>query len=341
MSPLLSNGLNETYQNLKSEDWYDKNEYVTISIETQSSVVNDSRDVVRGYSLVALSAVIFSFNTLFTKFASESGIPIFHLLSARGVIQLIVTVVILVLKGVHPLRLAVKHTKAEPYLHLHGITCLIGIACLFYGLTKLIMSDATIFFFTSPVYTSIFAWFFLSEPISLKTIFAFFIAMTGVILTARPAFMFPSSQSPPLDILAVIITNIGAVFMAVCYICVRIANRSFGVEPCTFVLYSSTYCALFPAYLAVLFEHQFVNFSVSNVFCLIGVGMCSSVGQFLLNWGFQLAPVGPASLIRNLDIAIIFFMDLVLHDFKVFQLTSLIGAILVLSASALVVCRRK
>ncbi|KAJ2398926.1 hypothetical protein GGI10_006510, partial [Coemansia sp. RSA 2530] len=61
---------------------------------------------------------------------------------------------------------------------------------------------------------------------------------------------------------------------------------------------------------------------------VVGVGVAAFAAQFLMNWGLQLAPAGPAVMMRNSDIVITFILDAVLYR-TVPGLVSMCGAAII------------
>lgn len=69
----------------------------------------------------------------------------------------------------------------------------IGLFSMFGGwfmLTQLAMSDATVVIYTSPFFTMILAAIFINEPLVKIDAVIMFIGFSGVLLVARPKFLF-------------------------------------------------------------------------------------------------------------------------------------------------------
>ncbi|KAJ2442106.1 hypothetical protein GGF42_007069 [Coemansia sp. RSA 2424] len=62
------------------------------------------------------------------------------------------------------------------------------------------------------------------------------------------------------------------------------------------------------------------------------LGAFSFVGQVLLNRGLQLAPAGPATLMRNLDVAFAFVLGITLFG-EIPDLVSVLGAVLIVACT--------
>ncbi|KAM0386893.1 hypothetical protein ACHAQC_011318 [Fusarium culmorum] len=80
-------------------------------------------------------------------------------------------------------------------LVLRGMAGSVGLFGLYYSLSYLDVSDATVITFLVPTLTAFIAWVALREPFTLNEALAGLIAFTGVLFVARPAFIFPQNDS--------------------------------------------------------------------------------------------------------------------------------------------------
>ncbi|TLS26978.1 hypothetical protein PpBr36_04015 [Pyricularia pennisetigena] len=100
-------------------------------------------------------------------------------------------------------------------LLLRGASGFSGLLGLYYSLSYLPLSDATFISFIIPTITAIVCFVFLKEPMTKHETFAGVLAFTGVLLIARPSFLFgstnssssSSSISPNLDQAALLISR--------------------------------------------------------------------------------------------------------------------------------------
>ncbi|TLD15213.1 hypothetical protein PspLS_10754 [Pyricularia sp. CBS 133598] len=79
-------------------------------------------------------------------------------------------------------------------LLLRGASGFSGLLGLYYSLSYLPLSDATFISFIIPTITAIVCFVFLKEPMTKHEAFAGVVAFTGVLLIARPTFLFGSSH---------------------------------------------------------------------------------------------------------------------------------------------------
>jgi len=155
------------------------------------------------------------------------------------------------------------------------------------------LSDATVLTFLTPILTGFSGAIFLKEPLSLRELLAGLYSLFGVVLIARPQFLFgglqtdPSKEvSPGQRIMSVIAALVGVLGATGAYTLVRaIGKRAHVFHSITFfssqcVLGSTTGMILFkippviprrPLWLAVL----------------LLIGILSFIAQILLTMGLQ------------------------------------------------------
>ncbi|KAJ4403120.1 hypothetical protein N0V91_006696 [Didymella pomorum] len=81
-------------------------------------------------------------------------------------------------------------------LVLRGTCGFIGLFGLYYSLSWLNISDATVITFIIPTLTALVCFIWLREPFTVREALAALIAFSGVLLVARPTWLFPN---PPVD----------------------------------------------------------------------------------------------------------------------------------------------
>ncbi|KAJ8113333.1 hypothetical protein OPT61_g4515 [Boeremia exigua] len=81
-------------------------------------------------------------------------------------------------------------------LVLRGFCGFVGLFGLYYSLSWLNISDATVITFIIPTATALVCFLWLREPFTIREALAALIAFSGVLLVARPTWLFPS---PPVD----------------------------------------------------------------------------------------------------------------------------------------------
>ncbi|KAH9170211.1 DUF6-domain-containing protein [Lactarius sanguifluus] len=142
-------------------------------------------------------------------------------------------------------------------LVLRGFTGFFGLSGMYFSLQYLSLSDAMVLSFLSPILTGFTGAIFLKEPISLKEMFAGLCSFLGVVLIARPQFLFSKLHanrssgipadlsevaSPEQRMLSVIAALIGVLGATGAYTSLRaIGKRAHTLHSITFF---STQCVL-------------------------------------------------------------------------------------------------
>ncbi|KAI3339369.1 hypothetical protein F4824DRAFT_457019 [Ustulina deusta] len=86
------------------------------------------------------------------------------------------------------------------FLVLRGTAGFFGLFGLYYSLSYLEISDATAISFLVPTWTALLCYVWLQEPYRIREAFSGLTSLAGVLLIARPAFLFGSASVPVLDV---------------------------------------------------------------------------------------------------------------------------------------------
>ncbi|KAJ2968252.1 hypothetical protein NUW58_g10260 [Xylaria curta] len=91
-------------------------------------------------------------------------------------------------------------------LMMRGTFGFIGLFGLYYSLSYLEISDATAISFLVPTWTALLCYVWLGEPYRIQEAFSGLLSLAGVLLIARPAFLFGSASpvTAPEDVAAAI-----------------------------------------------------------------------------------------------------------------------------------------
>ncbi|KAK9767089.1 hypothetical protein K7432_003356 [Basidiobolus ranarum] len=292
----------------------------------------NSRQVILGLMLVAVSSLAFSTMSLFVKFMGFNFPPM-EIVFIRSAIQFALALVSCWYMGVFP--------WGEPSLRkglmVRGLAGSVGLALFYYSLTKLPLADATVLFFVSPIFSAILARIFLKEPYSSFDQAASIVSFTGVIFVAQPAFLFgskkvagPSDIDPTQRIIACIATLCGSVASAIAFVTIRQLGRE--VHYMVHVVYFGGISTVFSLIISLLFESIKIPNTVNDWLALSVISGSAFIGQGLLNSGLQLAPAGPATLMRNFDIVFAFVFGVTLFK-EVPTIYSLLGTGLILGST--------
>lgn len=260
---------------------------------------------------------------------SNLGIPSFQLVFARSILQLLFALFSCAMAGIHPLG---PRDKAG-WMFARGACGALGLAAMFFAISVMDLGDATTIFFTGPVFTALFAYAFLGEALTGILVLASLLSTTGVTLVVRPAILFRHTVDPisAQAVLGAACALGGAVLAAAAYVIVRKVGTQvhFLVNVTWFGLVSSG-----ASLVAAFALQQPVVPDAQQWAVLLGVGVMAFLGQCCLNSGLQLAPAGPGTVMRNLDVVFAYVYQVtLLHDPA--NPLSVVGAALVVSSAVL------
>lgn len=291
-----------------------------------------------GLLLMLASAAGFSLNGLTVKLSGHY-FPAPLIVLSRSIFQASFGILACLILRIPPLGPSFKRRL----LIERGIYGAIGLALYYYSLTVLPIADATVLFFTGPVFTSIFAYLWLGESFTFFDKCASVICLIGVIFTAKPPFIFGNLdffQDPTIpsskEILGAAAAVTGAVLSACAYVTVRKIGSdvhflnhvvSFGLASTVF---SGFMIALDSGNIRnTLSDNLGFNYQTS---LLLLVGTTAVVGQCLLNRGLQLCRAGPATLMRNVDVVFAYIYGIFIFN-EIPSLISLFGALLIITCT--------
>lgn len=121
-----------------------------------------------------LATFFFSLMNLSVKFLPD--IPAVEIILFRALISLILSYVLIVKKGLNPLG------NNKKYLLLRGFFGMLSLTTFFFTLQKIPLASAVTLQYLSPIFTVLFATFFLKEKIYPVQLLCFGVAFAGVVL---------------------------------------------------------------------------------------------------------------------------------------------------------------
>jgi len=238
---------------------------------------------------MALGAFFFSLMSLFVKLVGQ-GVPTMQVVLVRGLLTLGFTWVLIRRLPVHPLG------NRRMGLFFRGFLGFAALSCFYYAVVHLPLAEATVLQYMNPVWAAFLAAAVLAERIGRREVALVVVALGGVILIARPTFLF-GGPSPPLDVFAVSLGLLGAALSGAAYVGVRELSRT--EHPLVIVLYFPlvTVPASLPFAMANL-----VWPSPREWLLLLGVGITAQVGQIYITRGLRREPAGRATAMGYLQV---------------------------------------
>ncbi|MEA2021192.1 MAG: DMT family transporter [Candidatus Caldatribacteriota bacterium] len=196
-------------------------------------------------------------------------------------------------------------------------------ACYFYTVTAMNLTDAITLKQLSPFFIIILASIWLGEKITLKQCVIFIFAFLGALLIIKPGFR--------LDILPAIIGIIGAMLTAGSHTSVR--SLRLTDHPLVIVNYFGYIIGLISLGI-LLFQGNFIFPDIFGLFILFLLGIFGLGAQIAMTKAYQFAPAKLVSLYLYLDI--IFGTFLAFLFFKeIPDIFSIFGALLIIASGYL------
>lgn len=202
------------------------------------------------------------------------------------------------LAGLDLARRRVSPIGREPgLLALRGLLGFLALGCFYYAVVHLPLADATVIQYTNPAFTAVIAALVLGESFRRRDGLLMLGSLAGVLLVARPSFLFPGGAGSGLPALGVGVALAGAVFSASAYVTVR---RLRGEEPMVVVFWFGAVSLLLS--LPFLLAGDVRLPTGWEWPLLLGVGISTHMGQVFLTRGLALEPAGRATMVGYLQI---------------------------------------
>uniref|UniRef100_K3X109 EamA domain-containing protein n=1 Tax=Globisporangium ultimum (strain ATCC 200006 / CBS 805.95 / DAOM BR144) TaxID=431595 RepID=K3X109_GLOUD len=288
-----------------------------------------------GIACVAASAVCFSVMSTFVKY-DTSAMTSVEAVFWRSFIACILNYGVILYRG-QSLYVKPEDRKTMLYRVISGFA---SIAFQFYAISQMVLADASVIIFTSPVITFFLGACLLHEHIDLPSFLCAITSFAGLVCVVRPGFLFGYNHDTAAtdgSWIAVGSGLLGAVGQAFVYIYVRkLRHLHVQVIIHHFMFFSIIVSLLYIA----LFQRRFVIPSDITMWtAVIGSGVFTFIGQTFLTKGFQLEKAGIASVMRYLDVVCVFVWDAVFLHERINH-WSAVGAAIICVCAAIIALRK-
>jgi len=246
------------------------------------------REFPLGLRYAVAGAFSFSIMSAFAKLAGER-LPTQEIVLFRAVLTTLLTLHALKRIGVSP------WGKERGLLLLRGLFGYAALSCFLWAVVRLPLAETTVLHFTNPVFTAFLAAVFLGEILGRKEVLLALLALVGVVVVARPGFLFGDLSG--LDPGPVLVALAGAILSAAAYTTARRLTRT--NHPLVIVLSFAVVSLVgsVPASLPV-----FIMPSGVEWLFLLGVGVATQGGQVFVTQALQLEKAGRVMSVGYLQI---------------------------------------
>ncbi len=275
----------------------------------------------QGATLLALSALLFALMGVAIREVSAS-VNTESIVFFRSLVGVLFFLPLLLLRGVRPL----KTTRLKSHLWRTGYG-LAAMYCFFYAIAHLPLADAMLFTYSAPLFTPLIAWWWLKEPLTRRMLLTTTVGLLGVLLVAKPSAALLDSQT--------LIGMAASILAAFAFVSIREMSDT---EPAFRIVF---YFSLFSALIAAIpLAWAWQPLAAAELELLLFIGLLATASQIIMSKAYGLAPPGLIGPVAYL--AIVFAGVLAwLRWGETPDLTSLIGAALIFSASLLSIARSK
>ena len=241
-----------------------------------------------GLAHMVAAAFYFSLMSVFVKLAGRT-LPSSEIVFFRAAVSLVLTSILLRRAGISPW----GHRRG--LLFLRGLLGFLGLLCFFSAITRLPLADVTVIHYTNPVLTALLAALLLGEGIHRRDMVGLALSLAGVILVARPGFLFGAATA--LDPGAVTLAMGGAVFSALAYTTVRKLGQT---EHYLVVVFWFPLVAT-PGSIPLMLEQAIMPAGMAWIW-LLGVGLATQAAQIHLTRGLHAEKAGRAMSMSYIQI---------------------------------------
>ena len=192
-----------------------------------------------GMIFILLSGMLFALMSALTRIVTDNGMPAMQIVFVSGVVRWIGLASIMIRAGEDP----AGSSAVRPLLILRSLCGMTAFSCATFGFGVLPLGNATTIFLTSPFWAALLARIVLKEelhPVDGATIL---LALTGVVLVARPEALFsggrdeeggdvhPHDQQSSSEAWGVVVVMAGAAFAGCVAVLVRLIKKRGNLHP--------------------------------------------------------------------------------------------------------------
>ena len=264
----------------------------------------------------------------------EERLPVQHAIFARSLIGLVLSYILVRRAG-----LSWKGNRTK-LLALRGLFGFIALLCNFGSLALMPLSDATVLHQTQPIWTTVFAAWFLAEATSRRIWLATVIALSGVVLVARPELLFGASVASgtaahPVHWAGPVLALLAALGSACAYVSVRALRNS--DHPVVVVFWFALVAT--PFSLPGVIANPVVP-TATELLLLVAIGVTVQVAQLFMTRALHREAASKVTAIGYSQVAFAFLFGALFFG-ESLTLLSAAGALLVIAGATLVTLKPK
>ncbi|XP_068114981.1 solute carrier family 35 member G1-like [Hyperolius riggenbachi] len=203
------------------------------------------------------------------------------------------------------------------FLFIRGFLGSCAMILKYYAIQAMPLADATVISFSSPAFTCIFACIFLKEKCTVWDIVFIVFTITGVVLIARPPFLFGSNDEDLVEdytdrLKGTIAAVGGAVGTAIALVVLRKMGKS--VHYMLTIWYYATFGLIESTIALFVLQEWHLPYCGLDRWFLVLISLLGLGGQVFLVKALQIEKAGLVSIVRTMDVVYAFiFQALFFH----------------------------
>lgn len=277
------------------------------------------QSIIRGAMFIIAAELVLSMNGAIIKLTS-AGLPNEMIVFFRNLFGLLSLMPIFAHQGK-----AIIETKK---LHLHLVRGLSGITAMysmFYVISNIQLANAMLIKSTVPIFIPLVAFSWLKEKISLVTRLAIAVGFCGVFLILKPGTDFNW---------VMLIGLMSSLCVSISMVTIR---KLSATEPAVRTVF---YFAIIASLISVIpLTWAWKTPTINEWLMLMGVGICSTIVQFLTTRGYAFAPASQVGIFSYSSVMFGALIGWLLWN-ELWDLNSLIGAVFI-SAAGFIMLRSR
>lgn len=240
------------------------------------------KEPLKGITYMLLAFFFFGIGNAFVKFTAGTY-TISQILAFRNLTFLfpLLIYIFFIQKKSSP-RLVFHTPNLKSHIY-RGLLIVVSLWCIFYGFKMLPMANATALGFSEILFMTIISIPFLKERVNKAQWIAITVGFLGVLIVARP-----SADLFDLTKIATILMLIGGCLDGIVLLFPRKMGKTDSVL--TILFYYALFSSIF-AFGGVMIE-GWASINPEGFMWLLGVGICSLLGQACATYAFQFASAG-------------------------------------------------
>lgn len=216
-------------------------------------------------------------------------------------------------------------------LSFQGLVGGMTLSLLYYSFRELPLGDATTIIFSSPVIVIALSFLFLKEPCGVLRILVVCTLFTGVVLVARPPFLFQMHHTESYNLMGYLCAILATFFTALNIVVMKKCSE---IHYSILVLNLSCWSFISSVFFYfTVSNHEFNKLRLPHDWFTWGqimlVALTGLIGQILVTKALKIEGAGKVSVTRSLDIILAYVIQVYLFGEKPTS-TSLTGAILII-----------